>query len=44
MAIQTYPEVGDTLPSVALPDVHGRTVDLTAYRGRKLLLFMWASW
>lgn len=35
---------GQQLPDIALPDLDGRTQRLSEYRGRKLLLFMWASW
>ncbi len=36
--------VGDTLPEIVLPDLDGKPVSLSAYAGRKLLIFMWASW
>ena len=39
------PGVGEMAPDVALPDVaDGRSVRLSDYRGRRLLVFMWASW
>ena len=38
------PGVGDALPEIALPGLNGRTVRLSAYRGQRLLVFMWASW
>jgi len=37
-------ERGDMLPAITLPDLDGNPVALEAYRGKKLLLFMWASW
>lgn len=35
---------GQQLPDIVLPDLDGRPQRLSEYRGRKLLLFMWASW
>lgn len=38
-------EVGDPLPSVALPDLDGKIVDLrTRFAGKPLLINVWASW
>ena len=31
-------------PDFTLPDVHGRAVRLSDYRGKKVLLLTWASW
>ena len=36
--------VGDRLPPIALPDLQGRSIRLHDYRGKRLLIFMWASW
>lgn len=36
--------VGDRLPEVELHDLEGRPCQLSTYTGRRLLLFMWASW
>jgi len=36
--------VGDAMPDVALPDLEGRALRVGDFRGRPLLLFMWASW
>ncbi len=36
--------LGDTHPEFALPDLDGHTVRLSDYRGKQLLIFMWASW
>lgn len=44
MAIQQTVTVGDRLPDLSLPDLNGRPVALSEYRGRKLLLFVWGSW
>lgn len=40
----TRPGIGDAAPDVALPTLDGSTVRLSDYRGRRLLIFMWASW
>jgi peroxiredoxin len=36
--------VGDVLPNVQLPDLEGRALRIGDFRGRQLLIFMWASW
>lgn len=36
--------VGAYLPEITLPDLEGKPVSLAAFRGKKLLLYMWASW
>ena len=36
--------VGEKLPAVTLHSLEGGEVTLDAYRGRRLVLFMWASW
>ena len=35
---------GDAMPAITRPDLEGRPVDLTTYRGRPLLINVWASW
>ena len=35
---------GDVMPEVELGDLDGRPAQLSAFRGRPLLIFMWASW
>jgi peroxiredoxin len=35
---------GDRLPDIALPDVNGRPLRLSSFRGKRLFVFMWASW
>ncbi len=37
-------EVGDTAPDFILRSLDGEPVSLSDYRGRKVILFMWASW
>ncbi len=37
-------EVGKRAPDVALTDMSGKTVRLSGFSGKKLILFNWASW
>lgn len=37
------PRVGDIAPEIALPLVGGGVTWLSAYRGRRLLVFMWGA-
>ncbi len=39
-----YPKVGDISPDFILPSLDGEEISLTGYRGKKLIVFMWASW
>lgn len=34
----------DSILDLSLPDLSGKQVALTAFRGKKILLFAWASW
>ena len=36
--------VGDEAPGFTLPSLDGEAVSLSEFRGKKLILFMWASW
>lgn len=37
--------VGSVMPEFELPSIaDGRAVRLSEYRGKKVILFMWASW
>jgi peroxiredoxin len=42
--LSNTPRVGDALPPIALPGLDGRNIRLQDYRGKRLLVFMWASW
>ena len=35
---------GDTAPDFELPSLSGGSARLSDYLGRKVVLFMWASW
>ncbi len=35
---------GDRLPDLILPGVDGKSIHIADYRGRRLFMFMWASW
>ena len=35
---------GDPAPDFDLPSLSGSSVRLSDYRGKKIVLFMWASW
>ena len=37
-------KVGDEAPDFTLPSLDGRQVSLSSYRGKKVIVFMWASW
>ena len=37
-------QVGEPLPALRLPELEGETLDLAQFRGRKLVLFEFASW
>lgn len=42
--MSTFVRVGDPVPEITLPDLDGKPVSLSGYSGRRLLVFMWASW
>jgi peroxiredoxin len=37
-------KVGDEAPGFTLRSLDGDEVNLSDYRGKKLVMFMWASW
>lgn len=37
-------EIGSPVPDVALLNMAGHSVRLSSFRGKKLILFNWASW
>lgn len=39
-----YLKVGDHLPPINFPTIEGGRIDLADFRGKRLILFMWASW
>lgn len=38
------PAVGEPFPDFALPDLDGKTVRLSDFRGKRVALVAWASW
>jgi len=41
----SVPKIGDRMPDVVLPSVDAsRAIRLSDFHGRRLLVFMWASW
>lgn len=36
--------VGQVIPPFTLPALDGKTVDIAEYRGRRVALFVWATW
>ncbi len=44
MAIAQSLAIGTQVPDFTLPALDGRAVRLSDYRGKRVVLFMWASW
>ena len=40
----TVPQVGEPVADFTLPDLHGRTVQLSALRGKVVFINVWATW
>jgi peroxiredoxin len=38
------PTIGDIVPDFTLPSLDGVDVKLSDYRGKRVAVFMWASW
>ena len=38
------PQIGQLAPDFTLPTLDGEKTSLNDYRGKKLIVFMWASW
>ena len=43
MQIQTY-DPPKAAPALALPDLQGKTVNLSDLKGKVVLVFFWATW
>ena len=39
-----YIDVGGQIPDITLPSLISEQVSLASFRGKKHILFMWASW
>ena len=37
-------KIGDPAPDFCMQSLDGRTIRLSDYRGKRVLLFVWASW
>lgn len=37
-------QLGQPVPDVALTDMQGKSVRISDFRGKKLIIFNWASW
>ena len=38
-------KIGDVVPDFALPSItDGKMVSFSSFRGKRVLLFLWASW
>lgn len=44
MAETRFINVGDPVPDIMFPDLDGRQVAWSEFAGRRLIVFMWASW
>ena len=45
LVLDSVVKVGDVVPDFALPSIaDGKMVSLSSFRGKRVLLFMWASW
>ncbi|MCL0042934.1 peroxiredoxin family protein [Dehalococcoidia bacterium] len=39
-----FPESGHEVPDFTLPTLDGEPINIREYRGKKVIVFMWASW
>ena len=45
VTLDTVVKPGDVVPDFALPSIaNGKMVSLSSFRGKRVLLFLWASW
>ncbi len=42
--VSSRPQVGEAARAFTLPDVYGQRWSLQQFRGKRVLIFMWASW
>ena len=43
-ATPTYPLLNQEAPEISMPDVNGKTVSLSSFKGKYVLVDFWASW
>jgi peroxiredoxin len=44
MTTTRFLDVDADLPDISLPDLDGNPIAPSSFAGRKLVVFMWASW
>jgi peroxiredoxin len=37
-------KLNEAFPAISLTNLEGESVSIESYRGKKLLIYMWASW
>jgi hypothetical protein len=42
--VSKFVQPGEMVPDITLPQLDGQPLALSSFRGKKLLVFMWASW
>jgi len=43
-SITQFPKIGEAAPDFTLESLNGNPISLSGCRGKKLIIFMWASW
>ena len=43
-AATTLPRIGERVPDFTLTALDGSSLSLSCYRGKRVAVFMWASW
>jgi peroxiredoxin len=37
-------KLGEKIQNFTLSDVHGKTISMESFKGKKVLIYMWATW